>query len=416
MRLYNLALISLLASLGVLTAHARSTPLKVYLECSECYHNEIKEEMTFVQYVRDRAESDVHIKTHSEWLTGGSRRVHLQLLGQGTYAALTDTFTIACESWESATQVHDKIEQHIRAGLVRFMAYSNNLAQIRVEQLAADTAGTPAEPAAVREDPWDHWKVQISAWGYASGESTYDYKNINSSLRAYRVTKANKFTISLNNSYNESLFEYPDGSEFLSLARSNSLAASHVHSIAERVSIGGFAEAMTSTYYSLKEHFFAGPGIEYSFFPYEESSYRHLMLQYRINGHIVNYIEETLYDKTEETVINQSIKLAYLTRKDWGQVEIDLTGGNYLHDMSLATASLYSRVDLNVISGLSLNLSGGITYANDQIYLPKLGATEEETLLRLKQLKTNYTYWSNVGFSFTFGSSDASLVNTRFGS
>jgi hypothetical protein len=115
-------------------------------------------------------------------------------------------------------------------------------------------------------------------------------------------------------------------------------------------------------------------------------------------------------------VIDQSIKLAYLTRKDWGQVEIDITGGNYLHDMSLATASLYSRVDLNVVSGLSFNLSGGITYANDQIYLPKLGATEEETLLRRKQLKTNYTYWSNVGFSFTFGSSDASLVNTRFGS
>lgn len=416
MRLYNLALVSLLASLGAVTAHAQSTPLKVYLECNECYHNEIKEEMTFVQYVRDRAESDVHIKTHSEWLTGDSRRVHLQLLGQGTYATLTDTFTIACESWESATQVHDKIEKHIRAGLVRFMAYSNNLDQLQIERIVADTSEKAVAAAIPEEDPWDRWKVQISAWGYANGESTYDYKNISSSLRAYRVTKENKFTISLNNSYNESLFEYGDGSEFLSLARSNSVALSHVHSIGERISIGGFAEAITSTYYNLKEHYFAGPGVEYSFFPYEESSYRHLMLQYRINGHIVKYQEETLYDKTEETVVNQSLKLAYLTRKDWGQVEIDLSVGNYLHDMSLATASLYTRVDLNVISGLSLNVSGGITYANDQIYLPKQGASEEETLLRLKQLKTNYTYWSNVGLSFTFGSSDASLVNTRFGS
>ncbi len=409
------SLIVLLLLVVASNAHAQSTtPLKVFIECNECYTNEMKEKLTFVQYVRDRSASDVHVKTHSESTSRG-RRVHLQFFGQNQFAGLSDTFQIDVESWHSSTQVYGMIEEYIRAGLVRYMAYSNNLAQISVVQPETKTIDSVAIAPAL-EDPWDHWNMRLYLSGWLNGESNYDNLNVNSTVSAYRVTKSSKINLSFNNSYNENNFEFTDGGTFKSLSRSNSISASTVRSISDRWSLGVFGKGENSTYYNLKRHIQLGPGIEYAFFPYEESSYRHLMLQYRVNGHLVEYNEETLYDMTEEKLFDQSLKLAFLIRKDWGSVEFDVTGRTYLHDLSKTNANFYSQLEINLIPGLSLDLYGNLQYANDQIYLPKLGATAEETLLRLEQLKTNYTYWGNIGFSYTFGSSDASVVNSRFGS
>jgi hypothetical protein len=397
--------------------HAQtSAPLRVFVECNECYMTEMKQKLTFVQYVRDRAESDVHIQTHWEATNRGGRRIHLQMLGQNQYASIKDTFLIDVESWHSSSAVYAKIEEYIRAGLVRFMAYSNNLSQISIAQIEAATIDTASTPPIPIEDPWDHWNMSLYLSGWLNGESNYDNLNLNSTVSAYRVTRSSKINFSFNNSYNENNYEFSDGSTFKSLSRSNGINASTVRSISERWSLGVFGKAENSTYYNLKRHLQLGPGIEYAFFPYEESSTHHLMLQYRINGHIVQYNEQTLYDKTEEKLFDQSLKLAFLIRRDWGTVEFDVTGKTYLHDFSKTNANFYSQLEINLIPGLSLDLYGNLQYANDQLYLPKLGATEEETLLRLEQLKTNYTYWANVGFSYTFGSSDASVVNSRFGS
>jgi hypothetical protein len=51
---------------------------------------------------------------------------------------------------------------------------------------------------------------------------------------------------------------------------------------------------------------------------------------------------------------------------------------------------------------------------NDQIGLPKSGASEEEVLLQLRQLATSYSYYINFGISYRFGSRINNIVNTRF--
>lgn len=47
----------------------------------------------------------------------------------------------------------------------------------------------------------------------------------------------------------------------------------------------------------------------------------------------------------------------------------------------------------------------------DQVYLPAGSATDEEVLLRLRQLETGYRYRMLVGFSFQFGSIYNNVVN-----
>jgi hypothetical protein len=51
---------------------------------------------------------------------------------------------------------------------------------------------------------------------------------------------------------------------------------------------------------------------------------------------------------------------------------------------------------------------------HDQLYLPLAGATADEVLLNLQQLATSYSYYTAVGFSYTFGSAYNNVVNPRF--
>ena len=59
-------------------------------------------------------------------------------------------------------------------------------------------------------------------------------------------------------------------------------------------------------------------------------------------------------------------------------------------------------------------LSGDLQLVRDQIYLPRQGATEEEILLRQRELATSFTYSGSIGISYTFGSTSAGVVNPRF--
>ncbi|MEE4215755.1 MAG: hypothetical protein V2I34_11870 [Bacteroidales bacterium] len=67
------------------------------------------------------------------------------------------------------------------------------------------------------------------------------------------------------------------------------------------------------------------------------------------------------------------------------------------------------------VPDLSINLGGSFAFIHNQVSLVKGGASSEETLLRRKELETNYNYFMHLGFSYTFGSIYNNVVNPRFG-
>lgn len=52
---------------------------------------------------------------------------------------------------------------------------------------------------------------------------------------------------------------------------------------------------------------------------------------------------------------------------------------------------------------------------HDQLGLVKGGVTPEEVLLRRRELETQFSYYSSIGLSYTFGSIYNNVVNPRFG-
>ncbi len=51
---------------------------------------------------------------------------------------------------------------------------------------------------------------------------------------------------------------------------------------------------------------------------------------------------------------------------------------------------------------------------SDKLSLPMKDATEEEILLDIRQLATQYDYFASIGLRYTFGSIYSNVVNSRF--
>ena len=92
---------------------------------------------------------------------------------------------------------------------------------------------------------------------------------------------------------------------------------------------------------------------------------------------------------------------------------ISLTGSQFLNDLSKNRVSVFGFTRIRIVRGLSFNLFASAARVRDQLFLPKGAATDEEVLLRQRQLQTDFTYSVSGGFTFRFGSIFNNVVNTR---
>ena len=90
-------------------------------------------------------------------------------------------------------------------------------------------------------------------------------------------------------------------------------------------------------------------------------------------------------------------------------------GSQFLSDLSKNQISLFGITRVRLFRGLSFNFFGSVSRVRDQLFLPKGAASDEEILLRRRQLETSYTYRLSGGFTYRFGSIFNNVVNPRFG-
>jgi hypothetical protein len=189
-----------------------------------------------------------------------------------------------------------------------------------------------------------------------------------------------------------------------------------VFSLSDHWSWGGSSSYDHSTYSNIDYSFTLGPALEYDLFPYSESTRRQMRFLYKINYNYAKYMEETIFEKNCDNLIFESLTISFTMQEPWGSSGIEIGGAHYFHDVNKYSLSLSGNLSFRLIQGLSLDLYGNYTRVHDQLSLPKAGANRDETLLRIRQLETNYNYFFMVGLSYTFGSIYNNIVNPRFGS
>lgn len=382
----------------------------VYLDC-RCDRSYIKEQIPVVNYVGDRQDADVHILFTDQRTGSGGREYSILFLGLNEFEGLDDTVKYIANQTETENLIRVKMADALKTGLVRYIYRSKIADQMKI--IYSSSSSLKIDNTNDKTDGWDFWVFRTSLRTSFSGQQTSNSNNFEGSFSANRVTPENKINFWLNNSYNESNYDYEDY-QIKSISRNQNISTSFIFSLDNHWSWGIWGSANKSTYGNIKLGLSASPGVEYNFFTYAEANQRQLRIEYRINSRINQYDQETIFFKTRENLFSQSMNISLELIEQWGNIGAGLRGSNYLHDLNLYSLGADGFVSLKLIKGLALDMRGNYSKINNQIALPKGDASLEEVLLHRKEIKTQYSYNFSVGISFTFGSIYNNAINPRF--
>lgn len=379
---------------------------KVFIDCNYCDFEFIKKNITFIDYVRDPMEAEVIILVSSRRTGGGGSEYSISFIGREKFAGLNDTLVYYSNINDSDDEKRRGLNKKFKLGLLPY---------IKKGPLADKIDISFSEIAAPKSvyDPWDSWVFKLSLRGFFNGERAYDSRNIWGNFSVNRITEDWKHLFSISTSYNESNFTISE-KKIKNVTRSSNFNILIVKSISEHFSTGGSVNVGHSTYNNINISIKPSAAVEFNIYPYKESASRQLTFLYKAGYNHFDYIEETIYFKNRENLLNQSISAGYETIQTWGSINTSVTFSHYFHDYKKNKLDIWSNLSLYLLKGLSLDLFGNFSRIHDQLSLPRGGATEEEILLRRKALETTYSYYFSIGLSYTFGSVYSNVVNPRF--
>ncbi len=390
---------------------ARSAAPKVFVDCGQCGEDFIRTEVTFVNFVRDRREADIHVFVTSQETGGGGTEFTLEFIGQGRFAAMSDTLKYVSMEADTEDMIRRGLIRIIRMGLLRYAVRTPVADYLSVSYVP------PSKPAPV-VDKWDYWVFNIALNSSINGQESFHSYNFNGSISASRVTEQSRIGFSANGNYYEQRYKIvDDGRErtVVGISRSKGLSGSFIKSQGRHWSLGFSSSISAYTYGNVDCEFYAAPGLEYNLFPYDQSTNRQLRFTYQVGLLYYDYMEETIYSKTSEWLNSEMLEITLELKRPWGSVELSMTGYNYLHDFKKNNLQLYGQMSFRLFEGFSFNVSGWASRVRDQLSLRKRPASVDEVLLQQQELETGYKFWANLGISYSFGSIYNNIVNPRFG-
>ncbi len=407
------------AEIAAQNAGAPMAALEVFLDCNarSCQSDHIRNEIAYVNWVRDRTVADVHLLITSQGTGSGGERYALAFVGLGAFGGDSTTIALSTEQTATDSERRDRLTARIAQGLMRYLVHTSAADAVQIGLVQSGRAGASDESAAAAttpaSDPWNAWVFSLGFDGSMEGEARETEHELTVELRASRVTRDWKLDLEVEGDYSRNRFELSDGT-FVSVTEDWGVDAFLARSVARLWSAGLEMRAGSSTFDNQDLRVRIAPVLEYSVFPYEDFTRRQITLRYSVGANQWNYIEETLYGYMDERRWDHELELDLEFRQLWGSARANMSGSHFLHDANKYRASIGGGLDIRLIRGLSLDVSGSYSRVHDQLYVEgEEGLTDQEILLRLRSLQTNYEFDTRVGLRYTFGSVYNNIVNPR---
>jgi hypothetical protein len=380
---------------------------KVFLDCHQCDMDFIRNEITFVNFVRERQTADVHVLVTVQITGSGGREYSLEFIGQNVYYDIRNTLKYVSNQTDTDDELRRGMVRVLKMGLVPYAAKTavGDFLNINFDRKV---------PVEVSEDSWHSWVFNVGLSGSVSGEKSKDFASASGYFSANRVTPERKFRVGVSGNLNSSKFRLESG-PISSSADSESFSGIYVFSLNAHWSAGAWFSVYSSSYANIALALNPAPAVEYNYFNYAESTRKQLRFLYRIGYSFNKYHEETVFSKMQESVLTQTLSATVEIKQPWGNVSASLSGSNFLTDFSKNRVEFWSGISLQLFRGFSVGFNASYSRIHDQISLPLSQASEEEILLGRKMLPTSFNYGLSVGVSYTFGSIYTNVVNPRFG-
>jgi hypothetical protein len=336
----------------------RAEAVKVFLDCRNCDMNYTRQEIPYINYVRDVREAEVFILVTTQHTGSGGRQYTYTFQGQGKFEGLNDTLTYTSSPDETNTITREKRTDMLKMGLMRYVAKTPLFNEIEIshnENLESEEV----------VDRWKNWVFSLSTEPQFESEEASKRLELRNSINITKITPDIKLEIEMD-------------------------------------------------HFNLRTDFL--PSVEYDIYPYSEATHRQLRILYGAGLQVNNYIDSTVYNKVKENLFLHRLDIAFQIQKTWGSINLLLRGSNYFHDLSKNRIELNSSINIRIVKGLSIRINGGIAHINDQLSLKMGDISEAERLLQLRELATTYRIEGGIELTYTFGSIYNNVVNPRFSS
>lgn len=406
------------------TGSLQSQAIRVFLDCQGrvrgCDRDFFVTEITFVNWMRDRFDSDVTILVSGLQNGGGGTENTVTFIGRRRFEGMVDTLVHNTLPNDPDDRIRRDLARTFKLGLTRYAAKSAIARQMQVS-LAVPTGARPQRSAANLKDRWNLWTYTSNVNAFVRAEELQRSINGSLSLSANRATEKWKLNISTSGNVSSQRFTIPAKGttpQFVVTNEQRTYNANSliVRSLSSHWSAGLKAGAGYSDFLNQDLALRLQPAVEYNIFPWNEQTRRQLTFLYNAGPNLYKYQRTTVFDKDTETRLSQQLTASFVARQQWGSSNVSLDWLNYLHDFNRHALTLSGNIDLRIGRGFSLNVGGSAARINDQLYLPRAGNTEEEILLQRQALQTGFRITTNIGVRYTFGSIYNTIVNQRFSS
>ena len=390
----------------------RKGAVKVFIDCNSCDMNYTRQEIPYVNYVRDVREAQVYVLVTSQNAGSGGDQYTITFQGQENFRGMNDTLVYTSNPDETNTIVREKKTNLLKMGLMRYVARTPVFNEIEIRH----NADLEQEQVI---DRWNDWVFELSTEPQFEAEEANKRLELRNSINISKITEDIKLQVEIDQFYNREKFienVNTDSAETTTYITSDrSMDNLFVRSMGNHWSAGlkWTIGSSTRENYKFRTEFL--PSIEYDIYPYSESTHRQLRILYGAGLQYNNYFDTSIYNNPREDLYKQALGIAFQVQKKWGSINLSLQGSNYFHDFSKNRVELNTEIRLRIFKGLSLRVDGGVAHINDQINLRKGDISEAERLLKLTELATKYRLEGGIEITYTFGSIYNNVVNPRFG-
>ncbi len=388
--------------------------LRVYLDCDfRCDSEYLRQEITFVNYVRDRRDAQVHVLVTREGTAGGGQAFTFAFLGLEEFAGQDDELMYYTTQDDTDDDERRGFAQIFQLGLMRYAARTALSDQLEI--VYRDAVGERQQLGAHPEDdPWNFWVFRVRFNTRVEGEDLETSKQFGGSVSANRTTDNWKINLGVNIDYDEDNFELSDGRTLIDVSRRNSITSRFIKTLGDHMGVGFGGSANTSTFRNVDLAWRLAPAFQFNFFPYSESTRRELTLTYSVGYNDYDYFEQTIFDKFEETRVDHAARISLDTNQPWGDAGLSYEFSQFLDNGGQWRSVFFGNVEYRLFRGFFLNFFGSASSVRDQIFLARRGVTDSEILLRRRELATDFEYNFRIGFTYSFGSIYNNVVNSRF--
>jgi hypothetical protein len=387
--------------------------LRVFLDCPTggCDRRFLVDALPYAIWTQDRLDADVHLLVTRLGNGAGGRSYTLQFIAQRRLGTGTDTLAVETPPNASDDMIRRALLRAINLGLVSDAARFIGAERFDV---VYDVEGSDQSITTVAaDDRWNLWVYRVDLRGNGSAESRSSEYELSTGFRADRVTETWKLSIDLDQSYEANRFTLSSGEDREFVLRRADADTRVVRSLSDHWSLGSRVQAGFSEFRNQDAFGVADVSAEYNLFPWREATSRQLVALVALGARHFDYREETIFGRVSETRPLARVVIAGESRMPWGTLDGAVRYRQYLHDGDRYNVSFFARTEFRVSRGLRIELSANAATVQDQLFLPRGGASDDEVLTRQRALATDYELRGSIGISYTFGSIYNTIVNPR---